>query len=126
MTLKAGLGIVQPPMPTGSSAPSLPSPALYSLDHFLWYDGLMRTSPSSEEGDQQPWETPDDRLNDDEAEGESYYTAPSTPATPEPGATGSKDPTWTEAEEDAGQLRYADVAHSAQDVPGGGASAPLP
>jgi hypothetical protein len=40
-TLKAGLGIVQSPMPSGSSAPSLPSPKLYSLDHFLWYNGSM-------------------------------------------------------------------------------------
>ena len=86
-TLKAGLGIVQPPMPSGSSALSLPSLELYSLDHFLWYDGSTRTSPSPEEGDQQPWKMPNDVLDDNEAE--NYYTAPSTPAAPEPGASGS-------------------------------------
>ena len=53
-TLKAGLGIVQSPMPSRSSTPSLPSPELYSLDHFLWYNGSTRTSPSPEEGNQQP------------------------------------------------------------------------
>ena len=112
-------------MPSGSSAPSLPSPELYSLDHFIWYDGSMRTSPSPEEGDQQPWKTPDDGLDDNEAEGESYYTTPSTPAAPELGASGSKDPAQPEAEEDVGHLRYAGVACSAQGIPGGGASSLL-
>ena len=123
-TLKAGLGIVQPPMPSGSSTPSLPSPELYSLDHFLWYDGSTCTSPSPEESDQQPWKTPDDVSDDDEAE--NYYTAPSTPAAPKLGASGSKDPAHPEAEEDTGQLRYADVARTAQDIPRRGASSPLP
>ena len=111
-------------MPSGSSAPSLPSPELYSLDDFLWYDGSTRTSPSPEESNQQPWKMPDDVSDDDEAE--KYYTAPSTPATPKPGASGSKDPAQSETEEDAGQLRYADVAHATQGVPRGGASPPLP
>ena len=111
-------------MPSGSSAPSLPSPELYSLDHFLWYDGSTRTSPSPEEGDQQPWKTPDDISDDDEAE--NYYTAPSTPAAPKLGASGSKDPAQPEAKEDVGQLRYADVAHTAQGIPSRGASSPLP
>ena len=34
-SLKAKLGITQLPMPSGSSAPSLPSPELHSFDHFL-------------------------------------------------------------------------------------------
>ena len=113
-------------MPSGSSAPSLPSPELYSLDHFLWYDGLTRTSPSPEEGNQQPWKMPDDGSDDDQAEGEDYYTTPSTPATPELGASGSKDPAQPEAEEDAGRLWYAGMARPAQDIPGGGAPSPLP
>ena len=125
-TLKAGLGIVQSPMPSGSSTPSLPSPELYSLDHFLWYNGSTRTSPSPEEGNQQPWKMPDDISDDNQAEGEEYYTAPSTPAAPKLGASGSKDPAQSEAEEDTGQLRYADMACTAQDIPGRGASSPLP
>ena len=123
-TLKAGLGIVQPPMPSGSSAPSLPSPELYSLEHFLWYDGSTHTSPSPEEGDHQPRKTPNNVLDDDEAE--NYYTTPSTPATPKPGASGLKDPAQPEAEEDTGQLQYADMARPAQDIPGRGASSLLP
>ena len=111
-------------MPSGSSAPSLPSPELYSLDHFLWYDGSTRTSPSPEEGNQQPGKTPHDVLDDDKTE--NYYTAPSTPTAPKPGAGGSKDPAQPEAEEDVGQLRYAGMARPAQDIPRGGASSPLP
>ena len=123
-TLKAELGIVQSPMPSGSSAPSLSSPKLYSLDHFLWYDGSTRTSPSPEEGNQQPGKTPNDVSDDDKAE--NYYTVPSTPAAPKPGASGSKDPAQPEAEEDTGHLRYAGMARSAQDVPAGGALSLLP
>ena len=126
MTLKAGLGIVQPPMPSGSSAPSLLSLELYSLDHFIWYNGSTRTSPSPEEGDQQPWKTTNNCPDDNQAEGESYYTAPSTPTAPELGASGSKDPAQPETEEDAGRLQYAGMAHSEQDIPGGGASSLLP
>ena len=111
-------------MPSRSSAPSLPSPELYSLDHFLWYDGSTRTSPSPEEGNQQPGKTPHDISDDNKTE--NYYTAPSTLTAPKPGASGSKDPAQPEAEEDAGQLRYADVARTAQDIPGGRALSPLP
>ena len=112
-------------MPSGSSAPSLPSPELYSLNHFIWYDGLTSTSPSPEEGEQQLWKMPDDGSDDDQAKGEDYYTAPSTPTAPKLGASGSKDPAQPETEEDTGRLQYADMARSAQDIPAGGASSLL-
>ena len=97
-TLKAGLGLVHSPMPSGSSAPSLPSPELYSLDHFLWYDGSMRTSPSpEEEGDQQPWKTPNNGMDDDMFMGESFHTAASHLSSPQRGASGSPDPARGEA-----------------------------
>ena len=125
-TLKAGLGIVQPPMPSGSSAPSLPSPELYSLDHFLWYDGSTRTSPSPEEGEQQPWKTPDDCTDDDASAGESFHTAASRPSSPQRGASGSPDSARGEAVPHPEHLRNASVASPPQDPERRGAPSPLP
>ena len=126
VSLKAELGLVQSPMPSRSSAPSLPSPKLYSLDHFLWYDGLTSISPSSEEGNQQPWKTPDNCLDDNTSERESFHTTASTPASPELGASGLQDPAQPEAEENEGHLWNAGMAHPAQNLSGGGASSLLP
>ena len=44
----------------------------------------------------------------------------------EPNRRSRLTPAQPKAEEDAGQLRYADMARPAQDIPGGGASSPLP
>ena len=113
-------------MPSGSSAPSLPSPDLYSLDHFLWYDGLMRTSPSPEEGEQQPWKMPDNCTDDDASAGESFHTATSRPSSPQRGASGLLDPARGEAVLHPEDLRNASVASPAQDPERRGALSPLP
>ena len=125
MTLKAGLGIVQSPMPSGSSAPSLPSPELYSLDHFLWYDGSTCTSPSPEEGDQQPWKTPDDSTDDNASE-ESFHTTTSCPPSPQRGASGPPDPARREAVLHPEHLRDASVASTSQDQERGRTTTLLP
>ena len=46
MDIKARVWPHHSAMPSASSAPTLPSPELYSLDHYLWYDGLMCMTPS--------------------------------------------------------------------------------
>ena len=113
-------------MPSGSSAPSLPSPELYSLEHFLWYDGSTRTSPSPEEGKQQLWKMPDDCTDDDVSAGESFHTATSRPSSPQREASGSPDPARREAVPHPENLRNASVASPPQDPERRGAPSPLP
>ena len=125
-SLKAELRIVQSPMPSRPSAPSLPSPKLYSLDHYIWYDGLMHTTPSPQEGELQPGQMPDNCMDDDSSEDKSFHTATSSPSSPKLGEGETPDPTCTETVPHQGHIWHAALANPAQNAAGGRSSLPLP
>ena len=85
----------------------------------------MHTSPSPEEGDQQPWKMPDNSTDDDTS-AESFHTATNRPSSPQHGASGSPDPALGEAVPHPGHLRYAGLAHTSQDEESGGTPMSLP
>ena len=86
----------------------------------------MGVTPSPEEGDQQPWKTPDDCTDDDASVGESFHTAASRLSTPQRGASGSPDPAHGEAVPHQSHLRHADMAHPTQDQERRGAPLTVP
>ena len=118
--LKAKLGIAQSLMPSRSSAPSLPSPELYSLDHYLWYNGSTCTTPSPQEGDLKLREVADNCPYDNAAKDQSFHTATSSPTSPLLGGGGASIPALTEA------VPHSGLACPAQDTAEGRLSSPLP
>ena len=124
--IKARLGLSSPAMQSASSAPSLSSLELYSLDHFLWYDGSTHTTPSPQEGDIPEGQEAHHLTDDDDSVHQTFHTAASAPTTPNTGGSCAADATCPEADPHPRCLWDATMAHRTQDQDEGGASLTLP